>query len=319
MRIDPAIAAMRRDPALQRRAQAAMAAAGDEWRREPAVAVMLAELERFGAGEPLETCPALDAAFIDREAAGDLAASLCGHFAGLLAQEPFGHPPFRHGFDGKVSTLLLASAGRAQLILHAREPGSYDHTSAGFSDALRYEAVLAGSAHARIVRLGGMPATISTESLKLAPSARLALDLSCEALQVLRVERRLVALRLHRLDAAPRPSREYSLGDGALLHQAASDIRTSRQEMMLALLGRMERREAAPEIAALAREPGDDSLRWQALRECLALDTAEGFRALRDVARCAGDPLAAPAGALRAQLVEAHPQLLALEDGPCPA
>jgi hypothetical protein len=321
MRIDPAIAAMRRDPALQRRAQAAMIAAGGEWRQEPAVAAMLDELDSFGAGEPLEACPALDAAFTGRRAAGELAAALCRRFTSMLEEEPLGHPPFRHGFDGHVSTLLLARAGRAQLILHAREPGRWEHATAGYSDALRYEAVLAGSAHARVTRVHGGPgaATFSTESLKLQPGTRVALDLSCEALQVLQVERRLVSLRLHRFDAAPRPSREYSLTDGALLHQSAGDIRASRHEMMVALLGRMERREAAPEIAALAREPGDDSLRWQAMRECLALDTAEGFRALSDVARVAGDPLAGPAGALRAQLVEAHPELLALEDGSCPA
>jgi hypothetical protein len=158
-----------------------------------------------------------------------------------------------------------------------------------------------------------------SEKVDLVAGTRLALDLSCEALQVLQVERRLVALRLHRFDAAPRPNREYRLCDGALVHLSAGEMRASRHAMMLALLGRMERREAAPEIAALAREPGDDSLRWQALRECLALDTAEGFRGLCSVARAAGDPLAASAGALRAQLAEAHPQLLALEDRPCPA
>ena len=322
MRIDPAIEAMRRDPALQRRVQAAMISAGGKWRETAPAAAMLADLQRFGAGEPLERCPALDAAFTGRAAAAaDLAASLCRTIAALLASEPFGQPPFRHGFDGHASTLLLGRAGRAQLILHAREPGRYDHASAGFSDALRYEAVLAGYARARVVRIGRRDGDISfaTDSLTLYPGARLALDLSCEALQVGHVERRLVTLRLHRFDAAPRPSREYALADGALLHQAAGDIRASRHEMMLALLGRMERREAAPEIAALAREPGDDSLRWQALRECLALGTAEGFRALSAVARAAGDPLAGPAGALRAQLVEAHPQLLGLENDSCPA
>lgn len=321
MRIGPVIAAMRRDRALQRRAQAAMVAAADEWRGGLQAAAVLAELERFGMGEPLETCPALDAAFTGRAAAGELAADLCRRLVAPLADEWFGHPPFRHAFDGQISSLLLARKGRAQLILHAREPGRWEHASVQFSDALRYEAVLAGSAHARIVHHGGSvgrPA-FATESVKLLPGARLALDLSCEGLQMLRVDRRLVALRLLRFAELPRPSREYALADGSLLHQSAGDIRASRQEMMVALLGRMERREAAPELAALAREPGDDSLRWQALRECLALDTGEGFRALSDVARAADDPLAAPAGALRAQLVEAHPQLLALGNGRCRA
>jgi hypothetical protein len=320
MRIDPAIAAMRRDSALQRRAQAAMKAAGDEWRREPRVAAALGDLERFGAGAPLEACPALDAIFTLGAEPQELTASLCRRVAAVLEREPFAHPTFRHGFDGSVSTLLLAATGRAQLILQAREPGRCDHDSAGYSDAMLYEAVLAGAADARVARLAGMPdGGIATRSIKLLPGTRLALDLSAEAFQVLRVERRLVSLRLHRNDAAPRPSRCHAMTDGTLLQQAAGDIGTSRQEMMLAVLGRMERREAAPVMAAIARGPGDDSLRWQALRECLALDTVHGIRALAAVARTAGDPLVATAGALRAQLVEAHPQLLALEDDRCPA
>jgi hypothetical protein len=137
--------------------------------------------------------------------------------------------------------------------------------------------------------------------------------------QVLEVERHLVALRLVRTAAEPGPSREYDLADGALLRQSAGDLRASRHEMMLSLLGRMGRAEAAPLMAAVATEPGGDSLRWQALRECLALDTATGFRALSAVARESDDPLAGSAGALRAQLVEAHPQLRDLEAGPCPA
>jgi hypothetical protein len=321
MRIDPAIAAMRRDPARQRRAQAAMKAAGDDWRREPRVTAVLADLERFGAGAPLEACPELDAIFTLGANPERLTGPLCRRIAAVLAREPFGHPPFRHSFDGSVSTLLLAQEGRAQLILQAREPGRCDHDSASYSDAVLFEAVLAGSAHARVADVGGAPgnAIISTRSVDLLPGTRLTLDLSCEALQVLQVERRLVSLRLHRNSAVPCPSRCYSMTDGKLLQQAAGDIRFSRQEMMLAVLGRMERREAVPEMAAIARAPGDDSLRWQALRECLALDAAEGFRALTAMAVAAGDPLAGPAGALRAQLVEQHPQLLAVEGDRCPA
>ncbi len=89
--------------------------------------------------------------------------------------------------------------------------------------------------------------------------------------------------------------------------------------MMTALLGRMERADAAPVLAAISLRPGEDSLRWQALRECIVLDTAEGFGALLAIARNAEDRLAGDAGALRAQLVEAHPQLLELEKSQCPA
>jgi hypothetical protein len=87
--------------------------------------------------------------------------------------------------------------------------------------------------------------------------------------------------------------------------------------MMLSLLGRMKRREAAPLMAAIAEEDGPDALRWEALREALALDTAAGFAALCRVARAPLDPLAEPAGALRAQLVKMHPELLALKEARC--
>jgi len=317
MRIDPAIAALQADRRLQRRAQAKMIATTEAWRVDPVAVDAVAELDRFGAGAPLEACPALEASFPGADAAPELAASLCRHVTTALAEEPFGHPAMRHGFDGSASTLLLARSGRAQLILHAREPGETTFETVSFSDALRYEAVLAGEAQARIVRPTLGPAAsqrpFHEEALSLRPGTRLALDLGSEALQVLATTRRLVSLRLHRFAAEPEPSREYRLADGVLLHQAAGSIRTSRQEMMLALLGRMEVAEAAPLMAELALEEGDSSLRWQALRECLALDTVAGFRALAALARRADDPLAAPAGALRAQLVEAHPQLLSLE------
>ncbi len=318
MRIDPAIAALQADRAPQRRAQAAMVAAGDAWRAEPQVAAALTECERFGAGAPLEACPALEALFTKANAAPLLAGSLCRGLAQAIAAEPFGHPPFRHGYSGGLATLMLARSGRAQLILQAREPGENAFETVRFSDALRFDAVLAGAAEARIVRrTTGHSAErrpFHSEAMALGAGTRLALDCSSEAVQVLATTRRLVSLRLHRTSAEPEPSREHDLATGELLHQAAGSMRSSRQEMTLALLGRMQAVEAAPLMAETAQEEGDSSLRWQALRECLALDTATGFAALVALARSPGDPLAASAGALRAQLVEAHPQLLTLEN-----
>lgn len=317
MRIDAAIAALRADPGLQRHAQAATIAACEAWRAEALPRAALAELERFGAGAPLEACPALEAMFTDQHTASELVSSLMDRMSDALARRPFGHPPFRHGFDGATSTLLLARAGRAQLVLLAREPGQYDFTRASFSDALRYEAVLAGSAEGRIVRQ--LPAGIAREPVPLVPGVRLAFDLTSESLQVTCVRQRLVTLRLHRFATEPRPTCELSLATGALLHQSSGDLAASRREMMLTVLGRMKRAEAAPAMAQIAKVPGDASLRWQALRECLALDTGLGFRALLAIARAADDPLCGPAGALRAQLVEAHPALLALENDECRA
>ena len=111
--------------------------------------------------------------------------------------------------------------------------------------------------------------------------------------------------------------REYALADGSLVHQAASDPEDSRTELMMALLGRMNRADAAPSIAGIARGEGSAALRWQALRECLALDTRSGFEALDAVARDADDPLCSAAAALRARLIETYPQLR--EAAECPA
>jgi hypothetical protein len=294
-----------------------MAQACEGWRGEPGVAEALAELAAFGAGAPLEACPQLERMFTQPACAERAARALCGHLARALFAAPLGHPPLRHGFTGEASTLLLARSGRAQLVLRAREPGSQAIAHVTFADALRYEAVVAGEARATIVRrceAAGTDAELYEEPIALAPGARLALDSRSEALLVEEVSRRLVSLRLHRQAAEPAPSTEHERATGRLLHQACGDLATSRREMMVALLGRMDRAEAAPLFAEIAREAGDPSLRWQALRECLALDTASGFRALGIIARSAADPLAANAGALRAQLIETHPELRQLEE-----
>ena len=321
MRIDPAIAALRADRSLQQQAQAAMGATCTAWRADRAVAAAIGNLDRYGAGAPLEACPALEALFTDQVSAPELTEALMRHFLPVLREREFAHPPFRHSHAGSLSTLLLARSGRACLTIHAREPGQWSHELAAYSDALRYEAVLAGEGEARIVRCAGQPdgtPQIDSEAVQLAAGCRLALDLNSETLQVMSARVRLVTLRLQREADNPAPSREHALADGRLLRQASGSIKSSRQEMMLALLGRMHRTEAAPVMADMAREGGDPSLRWQALRESLALDTAAGFTALVALARRPHDPLARAAGALRAQLVEAHPELLALE-ATCPA
>lgn len=318
MRVAPDIAALRKDRAPQLRAQAAMFAARAAWQGRAAVAPVLADLQDFGRGAALSACPALAELFATGEAAGLFVAGFSSAFADALAGEPLGQLPFRHGLDGVLSTLLLARSGTARLTLVALEPGEYEAAGVLFSDAVRHDAVIGGAAVARLTtRLAD--GAFEHDRLDLGSGGRLALDLSRRALFVERVERRLVVLRLRRDAPLPEPMREYSLADGGLLQQSAGDIRHSRHEMMVALLGRMQRREAAPTIAEIAGEAWPDALRWEALREALALDTAAGFAALCRIARSPADTLSAPAGALRAQLIEAHPELLEFEEAQCRA
>jgi hypothetical protein len=322
VQVHPEIAALRSDRAPQRQAQGAMKDACDAWRAEPGAADMMRELEAFGAGAPLESCAQLEAVFTAAGEAERLAGLLSRHFARAIAANPYGHPPFRNGFEGNAASLLLARSGRAQLLIQSREPASFKNDGYGFSDALRYDAVIGGRATARILRITRAEersARFADEPIELQPGCRLAFDLASETLLVERVERRLVTLRLLRQRENPLPGREYVAATGELAQQCAGNLATSRQEAIIALLGRMGRTDAVPEITRVALGQGDASLRWQAVREAIALDSGAGFRTLGEVARKADDPLAAPAGALRAQLVETYPQLLALEAQQCPA
>ena len=130
-------------------------------------------------------------------------------------------------------------------------------------------------------------------------------------------ETTLVTLKLQRRPASGSVTREFRLADGTLAHQAAGNPRESRFELAAALLGRMGRSDAAPLLAAMAEEHGGQSLRWQSLKECLGLDSGAGFAALSRIAAQADDPLAAPAAALRTQLLTTYPQLAGAV--PCPA
>lgn len=304
MHLHPTIAALRSDDAPQRQAQSELFAAVAQWREQEAG--VLAALERYGAGEDIGDCQAL----ADLLSKGARAAEFSGAFVRRTAQAlvaaPLAHAPLRHFTDGSVSTLLLARAGRASLFLAAvngtalaaqPRPRSVSYTASESR-----EMILSGWARADLV-------SEHTEALDLSPGTAIHRDCTRQALILREVEGTLVLLRLLRRHADPVPTREVDLATGAPIHQAAATAEDSRAELMIALLGRMGRSDATPVLAGIARSEASPDLRWQALRECLGLDTAAGFEALTALAHAADDPLTIPAGALRAQLVESHPEL----------
>lgn len=321
MRIDPALRALRSDEAPQREAQAQMAQAAQRWRESPGRRELGDAMRAFGAGEQLGQCGPLLDLFASDGPALLLVADFVAHFVSVLRDAPLGQIPSRYAQTGSVSTLLLARQGRAMLslvsfdgaMLATRPPVQ----NVSFADGERHEAVLAGSARARIIRHGEADTTHSSLSvvpMPLAKGCRFSLDTGRENLLVDAVDGRLVTLRLLRTPERPRPTREYALSSGERVHQAAGDVTDSCRELMVALLGRMGCANAAPGMVDLACNSAEpDHLRWQAVREALALDTATGFAALCTVARDADDTLAAAAGALRAQLIELHPVLAGLD------
>lgn len=325
MRLSPELQALRSNDAPQRQLQGQLIAALNGWRARAPVARALAELARFGSGAPLAKLPALAALFSPGDpAAAQLARGLVGLFTTKLAAAPLGLVPLRHHCDDTISTLAIASDGAATLALQAVDGAGVARRklaiSVGFAPGETFEHVLAGSAVADLLRRGAdRPdgTELSSAPCRLEPGMVMQRDSANEALLLRRVDGILVSLKLQRRAGAGTVTREYRLVDGALVHQAAACARESRLELTAALLGRMGRRDAAPLLAAMAEEEAGQSLRWQSLKECLGLDTAAGFAALCRIAASAGDPLAPPAGALRAQLLETYPELAGLSA--CPA
>jgi hypothetical protein len=83
------------------------------------------------------------------------------------------------------------------------------------------------------------------------------------------------------------PMREYDAATGALRRLSAPNRTNSFRQMTLALLRTMGRRDAAPQFAAALAEP-DFSLRWQVMREFVALDPVAALPHL--TAMAADDP-----------------------------
>lgn len=322
MRIDPTIAQLRRDTAPQLRAQAALEAARDAWRSDTAISALLCELDRYGAGVGLADCPRLESALADLGEARALVDPLVSLLVERLAAHPLGHVPLRHQYAQGLAVVQLAQAGLAALSLvcyEARSPNSTAVATVCFVGGERREMCLAGAAEARffeVLREEPGRADLDCEACRLTAGDSLVFAGARHTKIVDKPLGRLVLLRLSRTDPTPPPALEYRIADGALVHCASGDRAASRDEMAAAVLGAMGRREAAPTLADIARAPGGSHLRWRLLCEALALDTASGFAALADIAADPEDDLSAPAGALRATLIERHASLARASHAP---
>ncbi len=321
MLLHPEIAALRGDDTPQREAQAALTAAREGWNARPDTCAILADLARFAdPAVGLADCLALGALFVaGATQARDWVAALIAALVPALAGAPLGQMPLRHFTNGVTSTLLLGRVGEATLALVAVDGAVMAQQALGpsvnFAPLECWEVVLAGCGEAEVVTCdepGAELVRLDRAVVSLTPGRILARDGAYQASRLRRIDGCLVALRLQRRARCGGVAYEYDIASGRLLHRAAGVMRESRHALMVNLLGRMGRVDAAPVLAEIAGEPASDDLRWQALREGLGLDTARGFAALNRVARMPADPLAAAAAALLRQLVERHPALAAL-------
>lgn|GEM_PF-328444 len=328
MRLDPELCALRHDPAPLLRGAGLTGAAAQEWCETQADA--LADLARFGAGAGLGECRGLAALFRGDPSAGlIIAGGALGGMIAALRSAPLAPVPWRHFTNGVLHSLVLALAGRSSLSLAlldgaawnaARDPRGEGLVS--FQPGELQVRVLAGGGAARILRNRSddpRAARIEADPLTLKPGGVYRLDGAREALAIDRIDGGLVTLRLHRKPVGASVARQYEIANGALVHQAAGIQDDSRAELAMALLRAMDRRDAAPAFAALART-GEPVARWQALRECLALDSAAGLAELCRASEAPGDALAGPARALLETLCARDPSFArAREELSCPA
>jgi hypothetical protein len=275
-------------------------------------------LDLFSQDTGLGQCEALQKSMTSLEAALLLVRELTDSLCTALRQEPLAQIPFRHQYQDGLGVLRLASGKNVSLSLVIYEQrDQLTPQTVCFSDCDTYEIVLAGAAEGRMFRLDPKQ-KLNQMHLKIESGDTINLCGANEAKLIEQATGRMVVLRLTKSPAKPSDSREYRLSDGTLIHRASGSRKDSRLEIAMALLGAMERDDAAKQLSQLAAET-DHVLRWQALRQCLALDTEKGFGRLSAISREPRDPLSEQAQALRLQLLDKYPQLAMLEGELCHA
>jgi hypothetical protein len=309
MLVHPAIMRLRSDGAPQPRVDAALAA----WRALPEVSAIAEALAAYGAGEALAPDGVLARFMADRDRAMALVVACIDPMADALRAEPLAQPQFGFSAMPGLARIRLIERGRAGLSLAAfacRAP--VRPASVLLEDGEAHELVLAGKGEAVCYRLAGTELVQST--LACVPGTLITRAGADDARQIIAVTRPLLVLQLTLEASNPAPSRELALPSGRLLGTISASKVASQQMMALGVIGALGLRAGlgTMETIALDWRAGRD-LRWEALRQVLGLDARAGMALLGTLAERAGDPLGVPAGALRANLLAAQPELAVLE------
>ncbi|ALE15865.1 hypothetical protein AMC99_00555 [Altererythrobacter epoxidivorans] len=317
MHIDDRIAALQGSPALQRRCADAADTAIARWREENQA--VLLDLQKFAQGAALEELPNLAWTVSDPRVASSFVDRWVSVFCTLLREEMLAQVPFRHSQSDKLVTMQIATTDGASLSLLGYEAMEAAHSAptAMFVDREIHEIVIAGKGQARRVSIENQQIIQTCEPLVAGSMIKLRGSKSTR--QIEGVEGRLVILQLSRVPERPDLSFTVDIASGRVLRRACGNKSASRQEMALAVLGAMNRSDAAATIARLAASDAADHLRWEAVRHALALDPVQGFAALHEIGNSPHERLAGPAKNLTDSLVAAHPQLARMETAPCPA
>lgn len=323
MKVHPAIATLRGAPVSQRRPSltgqstapsenaAAIKAAREAWLARPVPLAVAEGLKRYGEGQCLAGCKALHTLLHDHRAANAFLGSLFERVLPVLRERPMAEAPFHFKVSQGLSTIRLMEGRGATLSLVAYEPlTSVDAPqTALFSDREVHELVLAGSALGVSHNWQGEGQLGSTQH-RWSHGDTITLHPRSETRQILKVERTLLLLQLTREPVCPAPTRLVALQTGRTIRTASGDKSASQAVMALGVLGALKDHSALDVMERTALHPFEDhDVRWEAVRQTLALDAARGLELLRKLEARIDDPLANPARALMAQLLEAQPEL----------
>ena len=208
-----ALAALREDDTGWAAGQKGLAAMLGLWRARPEVVPVLAALERFGKGAPIEACPELTILFDGASpAAHEFVSGLIETGLTGLSAHPLGQLPLRHAVSQAAHTLLLAHWGRATLSLVAFDGQALAALpapqSAEFAPVETWSHVLAGSGmadHVLCHKLYGDRAELQAGTMPLQPGAVVYRNGAYEWLHVR-------SARQHRQAAAPASERNDRAG-----------------------------------------------------------------------------------------------------------
>ena len=308
LQVHPDIARLRSNGALQPRTDAALT----QWRNtRPAIAVTEG-LAQFHQGAALADVPFLARLMRDHATAQAFAEALVTPFLAALQAEPLAQLPLGHSSGLGMARLRIATHGRAGLTLLAiaRRARALP-VSVLFEDCEAHEIILAGEGEAAVHRREAE--RLATEAQACKPGTRFDRHGADAARQIIAVTRPLVEMQLTREAVHRRPSQEIALADGALLKVISASKASSQHMMALGVLGALEHHAALHPMARLAKDvAADRDVRWEALRQCLALDAGQGLAVLAALADDPGDVLNAPAASLQRQLMATLPDLAAV-------
>lgn len=244
----------------------------------------------------------------------------------LLAADPFSLPPVRMFNAPTMGGLVLAEAGPITLSLMIRP---FDSVAPNENSGLSTALFTPGHGLSRILRSGGAQmvryhvAVSEEEEAGQFTAARAArcfsdparalrtdewirIDQAREGFGLIGGKGDVVLVQLFVQRPARLPIREYALPDGRLVKTAAARRDSSFRQMALALL-RMQRRTDAAPLFAAASASDDFSLRWQAMREFVALDAAVALPHLRNMARTDPHPEVRRAAHATLDFIETRP------------